>query len=123
MSVLENAQSLQQMMKEGKATEAFEKFYHEDVHVIEVPTGEERVGKDAQRKAIAQWFDMIDEFHDGGVSSICADEDNSITTAETWTEVSFKDGNRVKMSEVAVQKWQDGQIIEEKFYYHMPPQN
>lgn len=123
MSVLENAQSLQQMMGEGQTLEAFEKYYHDDVHVTEIPTGEKREGKEAQRKAIAQWFDMVEEFHDSGVNSICADESNEVSTAETWMDVTFKGGHRTKMSEVAVQKWQDGQIIEEKFYYHMPPQS
>jgi ketosteroid isomerase-like protein len=118
MSILENAQNLQKMMAEGQAWEAFEKYYHDDVHVIEMPTGEERKGKSAQRKAIEEWYNMLDEFHDGGVNSVCSDEENGISTAESWMDVTFKDGNRMKMSEVAVQKWKDGQIIEEKFYYH-----
>ena len=121
MSLLEQARNLQQMLAEGNTMEAFEKYYHDNVKVIEIPTGEERHGKEAQREAIQQWFDSLAEFHDGGVGSICADEENGITTAESWMDVSFKGGMRMKMSEVAVQKWQDGQIIEEKFYYHMPP--
>lgn len=110
------------MMAEGNVWEAFDKYYHEDVTVIEMPNGETRQGKEAQRRAIEQWFDMVKEVHDDGVASVCANEDDGVSTAETWTEVSFKDGNRMKMSEVAVQKWKDGQIIEEKFYYHMPQQ-
>ena len=52
-----------------------------------------------------------------------SDEENQITTAESWMDVEFQDGKRVKMSEVAVQRWQDGQIIDEKFYYSMPGQD
>ena len=63
---------------------------------------------------------MVKEFHGGGCDSICSDEENGVTTAETWMDVTFQDGNNMKMSEVAVQKWQDGQIIDEKFYYNMP---
>jgi ketosteroid isomerase-like protein len=122
MSCLENARQLQQMMGQGQTMEAFEKFYHEDVTVTEVATGEVRKGKEAQRQAIQQWFGMVKEFYDGGVHSICSDEENQITTAESWMDVEFQDGNRVKMSEVAVQRCQDGQIIDEKFYYHMPNQ-
>ena len=123
MSVLENAQQLHKMMAEGQTMEAFEKFYHEDVTITEMPNGEQRNGKNAQREAIQGWFESVQEFHGGGVDSICADEENGITTAETWTEITFKGGGKVKMSEVAVQKWKDGQIIDEKFYYHMPGQN
>lgn len=122
MSCLENARKLQQMLGEGQGMEAFEKFYHDDVTVTEVATGEIRKGKDAQRKAIQQWYGMVKELHGGGCHSVCSDEANQVSTAEGWMDVSFQDGNRVKMSEVAVQKWQDGQIIDEKFYYHMPDQ-
>ena len=120
MSCLENAQQLQQMMGQGQMMEAFEKFYHDDVKVTEVATGEVRQGKDAQRKAVEGWQAMVKEIHGGGCDSVCSDEENNISTAESWVDVSFQDGSRVKMSEVAVQKWQDGQIIDEKFYYHMP---
>lgn len=122
MSYLENAQQLQQMIGQGQMDEAFEKFYHDDVKVTEVATGEVREGKDAQRKAIEGWKGMVKEIHGGGCDSICSDEDNGVTTAETWVDITFQDGNRMKMSEVAVQKWQDGQITDEKFYYNMPGQ-
>ncbi len=122
MSCLNNARELQKMIAQGQAIEGFEKYYHDDVTVTEVATGETRKGKEAQRQAIQQWMGSIKEFHDGGCDSVCADEENNISTAETWMDVSFHDGNRVKMSEVAVQRWEDGKIIDEKFYYHMPGQ-
>jgi len=122
MSVLENAQKLQKMMAEGQSMEAFEKLYHNDVKIYEMATGEIRIGKDAQRKAIIGWFESVQEMHGGGVESLCVDETNEISTAESWFDITFKDGNRMKMQEVAVQKWKDGQIIEEKFYYNMPGQ-
>jgi hypothetical protein len=31
----------------------------------------------------------------------------------------MKDGKRSTMEEVAVQKWEDGQIIHERFYYNI----
>ena len=43
-----------------------------------------------------------------------------VTIVESWMEATFKDGNRMKMEEVAVQKWQGDQIIHERFYYNMP---
>lgn len=122
MSVLSIATDMQQMCGEGKMMEAFEKYYHEDVTVIEKPTGEIRKGKGAQRKAIEGWFGMVKEMHGGGLESITANEETGIACVEIWVDVTFQDGNRMKMEEVAVQKWQEGQIIEEKFYYNMPSQ-
>ncbi|NNE28954.1 MAG: nuclear transport factor 2 family protein [Saprospiraceae bacterium] len=120
MSNLENAQRLQQWIGEGKSMEALNEFYHENVQVYEMPTGECRNGREEQRKAVQEWFGMVKERHDGGCNSVMADEANNVTCAESWVEVTTQDGNRMKMEEVAVQKWQDGKIIEEKFYYNMP---
>lgn len=122
MSVLENAQQLQQMCQQGQMHEAFEKFYHNDVKVVEMATGETRSGKDAQREAIKQWESTVQEFHGSTCDSVCADEASNTSTAETSFDITFQGGPRVTMQEVAVQKWQDGQIIEEKFYYNAPPQ-
>lgn len=122
MSILAHAQKLQNMMAEGKTMEAFEELYHDNVQVFEMPTGEQRNGKDAQRKAIEGWFAAVKEVNGGGVNSITANEETATSSVETWMDVTMQDGSRMKMEEVAIQKWEDGKIIEEKFYYHMPAQ-
>ena len=41
--------------------------------------------------------------------------------ASEWEmDVTYKGAPRMKMCQVAVQKWQDGKIINERFYYSMP---
>ena len=122
MSCLANAKKLQQMMAEGQTMEAFEKFYADDVVIVEKPTGEVRNGKDAQRKAIQEWFGSVKEMHGGGVGAITSNEDDQVSCTESWFDITFQDGNRVKMEEVAVQEWKNGQIIKESFYYSMPSQ-
>lgn len=107
------------MIGEGKSMEALEKFYHDKVIVID---GKEapRNGKDAQKKAVQQWYGMIKEMHGGGVGAITSDEENGVTMVESWVDITFQDGNRIKMEEVGVQKWLGDQIINERFYYTMP---
>lgn len=122
MSYLKQAQDFQNMMNEQGSMEAFEKYYAENCTVIEMPTGVKRVGKDAQRQAIIEWFGTVEEMHGGGVNSITSDEENGITTIESWFEMTMKGGHRVKMQEVGIQKWQGEQIVEEKFYYNAPGQ-
>ena len=63
---------------------------------------------------------MVQEVHDGGVGSITADEENGVTMVESWMDVTYKEGGRMKMEEVAVQKWQGDKIIHERFYHNMP---
>ncbi len=120
MSLLEKAQQLCQMMGEGKMLDAFEELYHEDVVVVEA-NGDTRNGKDAQRKAIHDWMGSIKENHGGGVGAITSNEEAGTTSIESWVDVTMEHG-RMKMEEVAVQKWQDGQIIHERFYYNIPGQ-
>lgn len=119
MSYLEKATNLQEMIAQGKTMEAFEKYYHPEVRVIE-PVGEPREGKEAQRAALYTWEESVQETHGAGCNAITANEETGVTTAETWVDVTFKHGGRMKMEEVAVQKWQGDQIIEERFYYHVP---
>lgn len=120
MSLKENAQEFVTLLSTGQMQQAFDKFYHNDCVVIEKPTGEVRNGKEAQAKALQQWSEMQQEFHGMGIDAVTVNEDSSHVMIESWVDVTFKDGNRMKMEEVAVQKWSDGQIIEEKFYYSMP---
>jgi len=120
MSYLEKARDLQAKIGNGQLWEAFEQYYADNVQVQE-PVGEIRNGKEAQREAIQQWFGMVKEMHGGGCTSITSDEENGITTAATWTDITFQDGRRTKMEEVAVQKWEGDQIVHERFYYMMPP--
>ncbi len=122
MSYKQKATELYDRMARGEGMQAFDEMYHNDVVVIENPSGETRNGKEAQRKAIEGWFSALQENHGGGVNRITSDEDNGVTMVESWMDVTFKDGNRMQMTEVAVQDWQDGQIIREEFFYNDPTQ-
>ncbi len=121
MSLLEKEQELQKMVAEGQMMEAFEKFYADDVVMVEPMTGE-TAGKEANRKREEEWMSALAEVHGGGVNSIAANDDQSTTLTETWGDFSFKDGNRAKIEEVSVKKWKDGKIVHERFYYNMPGQ-
>lgn len=120
MSLKDKAVNVQELIVNGQAIEALEQYYHDNIQVFEMPTGEHRDGKNAQRKAMEQWGDSVETFHGSGYGAVTSDEEHNTTCAELWMDVTFKDGNRVKMEEVAVQKWEDGKIIEEKFYYSLP---
>lgn len=122
MTCKERAQDLYGMMDQGQIMEAFEKHYAENCQVCEKPTGEVREGKAAQRKAIGEWFEMVKEHHGGGTGFITANEEDRVTMVQSWTDVTMQNGQRMKMEEVAVQKWnEEGQIEREEFYFQMGP--
>ena len=98
MSYLQQVKDLYSMIGQGQMIEAFEKFYHEDIVMIEA-AGEVRKGKSANREFENQWLSSIKEMHGGGVTGITSNEDDGITMAETWVESTFQDGTRMKMEE------------------------
>ena len=119
MSYYEKAKSMYDMMAQGKLLDAFEKYYSKDVVMVEA-TGEVRKGKDANRKFQTDFLGMMKELHGSAVTAITSDEKAGVTMVESWMDLTFKDGNRTKMEEVAVQKWKGDQIVSERFYYNMP---
>ena len=113
---LKLAQELYEMIGAGKTPEAFEKYYDEDVVMQEL--GEEpRVGKAVNRKVGEEWRASVKEMHGGGTTNITSNEKTGVTMVESWVDLTFLDGNRVKWEQVAVQKWKDGKIVHEKFYH------
>ncbi len=121
MTNLERLQDLYDRMSQGQMNEAFEDYYAENVQVVEA-NGEVREGKAAQRAALEQWQGMIKEMHGIGNGQPMSNEEAGVTSIESWFDATFQDGNRVKMEEVAVQKWQEGKIVHERFYYNVPGQ-
>ncbi len=119
MSYLEKATDLYNMIFSGQLLEAFEKYYHSDV-VMHEATGDIREGKDTCRKYEEQFLENVQEIHGGGADAITSNEDDGVTSVESWMDVTFKDGNRVKMEQVAVQRWEGDHIIHERFYYNAP---
>jgi ketosteroid isomerase-like protein len=108
-------QALNDAILSGKALEAFEQYYADDV-VMQENSDEPRVGKDANRKAEVEFFSSLEAFHEGKLLSSSVNGD--VTFGEWFMDVSFKNGPRVKMAQVAVRRWKDGKIVNERFYYH-----
>jgi len=118
MSYYDKARDIYDMTGQGKLMEAFEKYYHNDVVMVEA-TGESRNGKEANRKFQVDFMGMLKEIHGSGVRAITSNEKEATTMVESWMDVTMNDGKRHMMEEVAVQKWTGDQIIHERFYYNM----
>jgi ketosteroid isomerase-like protein len=107
--------TLNEMVLSGKALEAFEQFYADDV-VMQENSDEPRVGKDVNRKAEQDFFASLAEFHDGKVVATAVNGD--VSFSEWLYDMSFKNGQRVKLAQVAVRKWKNGKVAHERFYYN-----
>lgn len=115
MTYQEKAQDIYNMLGQGQLLEAFDKYYADDVVMTE-PRGT-REGKNVCRDYEVNFLNSVAEFHNLEVTKVAADEANGVTFVESMMDVTFKDGNRVQMEQVAVQQWRGDQIVHERFYY------
>lgn len=99
----------------GKAMEAFEQYYADDV-VMQENSDPPFVGKDVNRKREIEFFGSVAEFHGAKVLASASTDDTSFS--QWWMDVTMMNGPRVKMEQVAVRKWKNGKIVHERFYYN-----
>ena len=114
MNFLSSINDLNKMVLEGKAIEAFDKYYAENCSMQEndqSPT----VGKDANRKREEDFFGSITEFRGAEVLNVAAGD--NVTMVEWKFDYTHKEWGERNYKQIAVQNWQDGQIIHEQYYY------
>jgi hypothetical protein len=98
----------------GKALEAFEELYDDNI-VMQENTDPEYRGKDFNRKRELEFFSSVEAWHGGQVLASAASGDVSFSE---WTmDVTLKGVGRITMAQVAVRRWKDGKIVHERFYH------
>ena len=107
-------EEVNQMILSGKALEAFEKFYSDDVEMQENSMPPFK-GKEVNRKREIEFFSSLEQFHGAEVRAGAVGDD--VSFGEWMFDVTFKGGKRTKMEQVTVRRWKDGKIVSERFYY------
>ena len=115
MTYQEKVTDIYSMIGQGQLMEAFDKYYSENVVMVE-PMGS-REGKVACREYEQKFLQSVNVFHGLDVKAIGSNEEAKTSFVESMMDITFQDGNRVKMEQVAVQRWEGDQIVEERFYY------
>jgi hypothetical protein len=116
MSYKEKATAIYDMLAQGKLLEAFDKYYSD--HVVMEELGEEPIkGKEVNRQREIAFLESVQDFHGTGVDSITADEESGVVMIESWMDLTFKNGTRINMEQIAVQRWENDHIVYEKFYH------
>jgi len=114
-TIAEKIKTLNELVLAGKMMEAFEKFYHEDVQMQEnqnLPVA----GKGANRERELEFLSNIEEFRGASVDSVAVGENVSFVV---WSyDYTHKQWGEKKYTQVSVQKWKDGKIIHEQFFYN-----
>lgn len=108
-------EELNQMILDGKILDAFEKFYAEEI-VMQDNNYPARVGKAENRTYEEAFVNGLTEFRGAKVVNTLISD--GIAVVEWWFDYTHKDYGVRNYHQVAVQRWKDGQIVEEKFYYN-----
>ena len=101
---------------QGDMLGAFEDHYAEDV-VMQEPREEPRVGKDVNRKAEQEWMDNLVEFRGAEVRNVAINEEEGTVFSEWFNDYTHKQHGEMKGTQVSIQQWRDGKVVEERFYY------
>lgn len=98
----------------GDILNAFEKFYADDV-VMQENDSEPFVGKAVNRKREQDFVNSVAQFHGAKLIGEAVNGDRSFSEWEY--DVTFKNGTRTKLQQVASRQWKGGHVVHERFYY------
>ncbi len=104
---------LNQMILEGNALDAFEKFYADSIVMIDQGF-EPWEGKELNREREKDFFSKITAFRAGELKDAAVGDNVSFSTWH-WDYTHAEWGD-VKYDQVAVRYWVDGKIVKERFY-------
>ena len=100
----------------GNILGVFEELYADTI-VMQENNEAQRIGKDVNREYETNFVNSIEEFHDAEIKSVAVNEETGTAMVESFMDVTLKGYGRVARTQVAVQKWEDGKIVFERFYY------
>jgi hypothetical protein len=113
-TLLEKISDLNDLVLQGKALDAFEKYYHDEV-VMQENENAPTIGKEANRLREQVFFDSITEFRSARPLKVTVGE--GITMVQWQYDYTHKDWGVKNYTQVSVQEWKDGKIIKEQFFY------
>lgn len=101
-------------VRNGRIMDAMNEFYADDV-VMEEPAYGQTVGLAANLVREQKFVDSVKAFKNFEAPSVAVGDGVSMyENVMDWTDV---DGNEIHVEQVAVQKWEGGKIVHERFYY------
>lgn len=107
-------EGLNRMVKEGKILEAIDKYYAENV-VMQENEQPATKGKAANRAREEEFLANVVEFRGAEVKAVAVGD--NVTMVEWFYDYTHKEWGKRVYHQVAVQRWENGQIVHERFYY------
>jgi len=116
VAIQNSVAELNSMIQQGQVLEAFDKFYAVNVTMQE-NENEPTEGKEACRLNEIAFVNGITEFRKAEIKNVVISD--GVSVVEWHFDFTHADWGIRNYVQVSVQRWnQDGQIINEKFYYN-----
>jgi len=118
MNTQEVANRLVELCRLGENMQAVTELYADNVVSKEMPGAPTELceGKNAVLKKSQDWYASVEEFHGAQISEPTVAGDHF--TLKMEMDCTFKNQGRMQMEEVCVYKVNNGQIVEEQFFYN-----
>lgn len=114
LSTRQRVEQLISYVQEGKILDAMNEFYADDV-VMQENGNAPTVGKAANVEREEGFVDAVAQVHENRATSVLVDGDSA---AIHWVfDFTNKAGHRIRLDQIAQQKWRDGHIVQERFFY------
>lgn len=115
-TIKERVEELNSMILKGEILPAFDKFYADDV-VMQDNDTPAREGKQACRDFEEAFVNNLTAFRGAEVKNVLVSEEAGIAAIEWTFDYDHKEWGTRNYTQVAVQRWQDGKIVNENFMY------
>ncbi|HKQ49547.1 MAG TPA: nuclear transport factor 2 family protein [Phycisphaerae bacterium] len=102
-------------IQKGEIMAAFEKYYADDV-VMQENNEQPCTGKLANRAREQAFVDSVAQVH--GIKVVNSAVNGDVAFSEWLLDVTFRNGQRAKMAQVAVRRWKNDRVVHERFYYN-----
>ena len=115
-SIKDSVNELNNMILEGKILDAFDHFYADNV-VMQDNNNPLREGKQVCRQFEEDFVNNLTAFRGAEVKNVLVSEDAGVATVEWGFDYTHKEWGDRNYTQVAVQQWEDGKIVNERFIY------
>ncbi|NNE71487.1 MAG: nuclear transport factor 2 family protein [Rhodothermales bacterium] len=115
-SIAQSVEELNNMVLQGQILDAFDKFYGPNA-VMADNFNEDRVGFDTCRQFEVDFVNNLTAFRGAEVQEVRIDEDAGLAFVKWHFDYSHKEWGDMDYVQVAVQRWEDGKIVHERFLY------
>jgi hypothetical protein len=114
MKIQQIAEEVVKLIREGKNKQAKDIFYAADIVSIE-GNGDKSEGIEAIYQKSADWAAQVSEVHSASVSEPLVAADHFALNIKM--DISYKNGYRAVMDEIAIYEVGDGKIVSEQYFF------